>query len=448
MAKLTDAAVASFRRNGVSTSAALQRELGVGQATLSRAVTALGERVIRIGGGRSTRYGLRRELPKIGSSWPLFCISAQGEPALLGRLHALSRDQYWLDAAIGKYPQLSDGLPFFLQDLVPQGFIGRTVPRRFPELGLPERITDWNDDHVLAYLCQRGEDCVGNLMLGDESLQRFLKQFGAAQTRLIDSKARPREYPLLADAAISGTVPGSSAGGEHPKFTTSIREGRATRHVLVKFSPGGDDRIAQRWADLLTCEHLATHVLNRANLTPATTELLVSGGRTFLEAERFDRAGVRGRTGLVSLAALANEYLGRRDSWISATGSLATLGVISRPDAETVRRIATFGQLIANTDMHFGNLSFRLSFDGPLTLAPVYDMLPMLYAPLAGGTLTSHEFEPPLPTGDNLDIWKEMVGIAQTYWLEVANHDAVSAGFAAHAKRNADRIAEAKKLAT
>ncbi len=446
MADLSAAVVASLSRKGVSTSASLQRELGVGQATLSRAVTALGERVIRMGGGRSTRYGLRRELPKIGSSWPLFCISPAGEPALLGRLHALSKDQYWLDAAIGKLPQLSDGLPFFLQDLIPQGFIGRTVPRRFRELGLPERITDWNDDHVLAYLSQRGEDCVGNLMLGDESLQRFLKQFGAAQP-LIDFKARAREYPALADAAIAGTVAGSSAGGEHPKFTTSIRQGRATRHVLVKFSPGGNDRVAQRWADLLTCEHVATHVLNRASLTPATTELLVSGGRTFLEAERFDRTGVRGRTGLVSLAALANEYLGRRDTWISATGSLAKLGVISRADAETVRRIATFGQLIANTDMHFGNLSFRLSFDAPLTLAPVYDMLPMLYAPLAGGVLADQKFEPPLPTGDNLDIWKEMVEIAQGYWLEVANHEALSAGFSAQAKRNADRMAEAKKLA-
>jgi hypothetical protein len=440
-----DSVLTFLRRNGVSTSAVLQRALDASQATLSRTLSGLGEQIIRIGGGRSTQYGARRELPQIGSSWPMFQVDKTGEPKLLGRLHALARDQYWFDAPLGEYPRLSDGLPFFLQDLIPQGFLGRTLPHRFPELDLPERITDWNDDHVLIYLCRRGDDCVGDLVLGDESLQRFLKQ-SRARPAHTDMTKREREYPLLAEAALSGAAPGSSAGGEHPKFTASLRHERALSHVLVKFSPSTNDRLAERWSDLLLSEHLATQVLQNAHLTPSTSEMVRAGGRTFLESERFDRHGTRGRSGLVSLAALSNQYLGVRDNWVTATARLAKMRLISHHDAETVRRLATFGRLIANTDMHFGNLSFHLSFDRKPSLAPVYDMLPMLYAPTAGDLVPAREFDPPLPTATNLDIWKEITTLAVEYWRRISSHRDVSSDFAAIASGNADRVATVAKL--
>jgi hypothetical protein len=431
---------------GVATSSELQREFGVSQPTLSRALPALGDKIVRIGKGRSTRYGLRRELPQIGSSWPIFSVSTTGSATLLGRLNALARDQYWFDAVAAKHSDVSDGLPYFIQDLWPQGFIGRTVPRRFPEFALPERITDWNDAHALTYLCQRGEDCIGNLIVGDESLQRFLRQFHPART-LLNPNQRQREYPKLAAAAIAGTAPGSSAAGEHPKFTTSLRSGRRIRHVLVKFSPGGADAVSQRWADLLISEHLAIQALRRAELTSASTELLVIDGRILLEADRFDRTGVRGRIGIVSLAAVSDHYLGRRDNWISAAGSLARIGQISTRDEDVVRRLATFGRLIGNTDMHFGNLSLFFSLGAPLSLAPVYDMLPMLYAPLAGEELPERAFEQPLPSADTLHIWDEMADLAAQYWNDVASHELVSKEFSETARANAARVAEAKALA-
>ena len=440
MPNVAESVASLLCRAGASSSVDLQRGLGVSPAALSRAIQTLSGQVVHIDAGSDVQYAIRREVPKIGSSWPLFRVGPEGQPALLGKLHALARDQYWLDSPLTERPPLSDGLPFFLQDLVPQGFIGRTIPRRFPELDLPECVTDWNDDQVLAYLCQRGEDCIGDLILGDESLARFLKPRDSSPV-VADPQARAKDYSALADAALAGTVAGSVAGGEHPKFTACVRQGRALRHVLVKFSPGGKDKIARRWADLLVCEHLATRALHRAGLTAEVTELLANGDRVFLEAERFDRTGTRGRTGLVSLAALANEHLGRRDTWTSATASLAKLGVVTRADAGTVRRIATFGRLIANTDMHFGNLSFRLSFDEPLALAPVYDMLPMFYAPLAGGALPSAQFEPPPPAAENLDIWNEITAIAAAYWRDVAAHEWISPEFSAQARRNSDLVA-------
>ncbi len=55
------------------------------------------------------------------------------------------------------------------------------------------------------------------------------------------SHRRPDErsgtYPALAEAAIGGVLPGSSAGGEQPKFGAIVGTASGPEHVLVKFSP-------------------------------------------------------------------------------------------------------------------------------------------------------------------------------------------------------------------
>jgi hypothetical protein len=432
---------------GVTSRAALQRELGVSQPTLSRAIQQLGERVIRVSGGRSARYGLRRVLPQIGSSWPVFVIDAHGAPTPYAELTSLARDQYWLAANDTRNSMLSDGLPYFLADLWPQGFIGRTVPKRFPDLNLPARITDWNDADVLTYLTRRGEDCVGNLLLGDESLQRYLRGDGARPGRLAPV-ARDKHYPELADAAIAGSPAGSSAVGEHPKFLTSLQLDTEVIHVLVKFSPPVADPVSQRWSDLLVAEHIASKALGDLEVVAAASELVTGGGRMFLESRRFDRSGERGRIGVVSLAAVADHHIGRRDNWMMAAANLRAIGAISAQAAHTMRRAATFGQLIGNTDMHFGNLSFFYSARGALCVTPVYDMLPMIYAPIAGDELPKRNFEPPLPVAGNLDVWAPISQRAAAYWEEVAAHEMISTEFARIARVNAGIAARAGKQVT
>ena len=442
MPDTTELVQASLAR-GLASSAELQRQFNVSQPTLSRVIAQLGEQVVRMGGGRSTRYALRRYLPQIGSSWPVFRVNESGQPSVQGRLEALAPDHYGFAATTDPYSQVSDGLPFFLQDLWPQGFIGRTVPKRFPELGLPQRIADWNDSHVLRYLTQRGEDPIGNLFIGEESLHRYLKQLQAPPTH-VDRNDRSRQYPALADMAIAGMPPGSAAGGQQPKFTTAVRTGDEWRHVLVKFSPIRTDRIAQRWADLLIAEHIASKALNILGVRSAATELMLAGNRVFLESERFDRSGQRGRLGVVSLAAVADHYLGRRDHWIAASQSLQSIGKISTQDVDTVCRAATFAQLIGNTDMHLGNLSFFFAFGQRLSLAPIYDMLPMMYAPLPGDDSLTREFEPPLPAASNLAIWRSIAELAEAYWRAVASHELISKEFALQASINLERVATLK----
>jgi hypothetical protein len=433
----------SMLARGTATGAELSNELKISQPTLSRAIAQLGTRVIRIKGGRSSRYGLRYELPQIGSSWPVFLIDENGQPTLHGHLNALARNQYWFAAMNDQFSVVSDGLPLFIQDLWPQGFIGRTVPKRYPELGLPERITDWNDGHVLNYLTQRGDDSIGNLLIGDESLQRYLRQLQEEQT-FVELMDRLNQYPKLANTSIAGTPPGSSAWGEHPKFATVVRTASGVRQVLVKFSPAGSDRASQRWSDLLVCEHLASRALSAVGVSSAATELIAAGDRMFLESERFDRNGAHGRRGIVSLAAVADLFIGRRDNWISASDDLRVTGKVTTQDAEAMVRLATFGQLIGNTDMHFGNLSFYFRFGHQLSLAPVYDMLPMIYAPVAGDELPDREFEVPLPGGKNLSVWRPIADVAEIFWRDVAQHSLITPEFSARALRNAALIARAK----
>ena len=62
---------------------------------------------------------------------------------------------------------------------------------------------------------------------------------------------------------------------------------------------------------------------------------------------------------------------------------------------DQVRILWWYGKLIGNTDMHLGNVSFRFRPDPrgrvQLNLAPAYDMLPMLYAPLSGGEIPEED---------------------------------------------------------
>ncbi len=405
----------------------------------------MGDAIVRIGQRRAARYGLALEIPGIGSTWPVFTVSETGEPALLGRLTALYQDQYWFDARQANRSAVTDGLPFFLQDLRPQGFIGRTVPKRYPELGLPERINDWKDSDVLTYLVRRGDDGIGNILVGDESLQRFLKQ-ARTPPHAIDIANRHVGYRSLAKAAIEGDIAGSSAGGEHPKFTCLLAREGISRHVLVKFSPAGADPVSQRWFDLLVSEHLAISALRAAGITSTSTDLIHGDEQVFLEVERFDRTGVTGRRGVVSLAAIDDYLIGKRENWISAARSLRSLHRFSNDDVERIRRTAAFGRLIGNTDMHFGNLSFYLTFEGPFILAPIYDMLPMMYAPTVANAIPNRELELPLPTAESLDIWPNMTKIAKRFWESAAGHELISPAFRAIAHRNAEIVGQAARL--
>ena len=180
--------------------------------------------------------------------------------------------------------------------------------------------------------------------------------------------------PALADDVMKGVIPGSSAGGEQPKFTAF--SGHHSAHVIVKFSPKRDNEIARRWRDILIIEFHAVEALHEMGCPAAETRLLEMDGRLFLESERFDRSGENGRMSMISLEAIDAEFTGLGGGWPQVMDALYEKDLISWQHVFDAESMWCFGRLINNSDMHLGNLS--LAIEGNVfRLLPLYDMCSM-----------------------------------------------------------------------
>jgi hypothetical protein len=420
--------------------------LGASQPSISRWLATAGDRVVRFGQARHSRYAATRHVRGLGDRWPLYRIDGNGQPHTFGQLTALHGDGCLITTAQpldwfrhefrdGVFP----GLPWFLDDMRPQGFLGRLFAHRSAyELGLNPDILLWNEDAVLTALLLRGEDSPGNFVLGDQALERALRSTPDA----IPASRRADRYAALAQATLAGERAGSSAAGEQPKFTACVEDADGSlRYVLVKFSePVEGNPVAQRWADLLTCEYLANQLLGENGQASARDELVWSQGRLCLESTRFDRTGAHGRRGFVSLAAWSDAHDGVRDNWSNAAERMQRGGWLDAGALEQIRQRWWFGRMIGNTDMHFGNLGFFLEDILPLQLTPSYDMLPMLYRPAANGGIVPRDYHPPTPLPAGLVHWQQAAAWAATYWQRVAQQPEISADFRRIAADNQIRL--------
>lgn len=417
-------------QNGAGSSPDLEQMLGLSQSAVGRQLRLLlvEGQVIRIGSRRGARYALLNEIEGIGSRWPLRRIDERGSIHEIGHLSSLAADEWVLETKERSFAWrgITHGLPYFLQDQRPGGFLGRAVPQRYPELNLPQRVIDWSDAHYLRYLTQRGADTVSDLILGDTALNEYLASL--RRRTVVAVERRSDLYPQLADQVMIGGLPGSSAHGENPKFAVLLDDGANSRNVIVKFSPAIDTPIGQRWSDLLVAEQLAHQVLANAGIGAARSQIYQHQGRTYLEVDRFDRSGVDGRVGVSSLLAIDAHLYGVLDNWIAAADRLNRDRRISARDLEAIRLVATFGSLIANTDRHFGNLAFYDRYDGRFNLAPIYDMLPMLFAP-EHGQIVPRVFSPPDPTAETLRAYGHARALANEFWRLSAEDQRISEDF-------------------
>ncbi|RLB67561.1 MAG: type II toxin-antitoxin system HipA family toxinoxin YjjJ [Deltaproteobacteria bacterium] len=418
--------IRTLLETGARASREIQLRLEVSQPTVSRLISRFGGEILTLGKGPATRYARTRDIRDLGSDFPVYKVDEDGNIHPLGHLQTLRGNQYWwVDSSEGGV--LYDHLPWFIQDMRPEGFVGRAFAiRQNHGLDLPARLNEWNNDHVLIALARRGEDIIGNLIIGDESLQRYLDASREEQL-VVNSGERDSLYPQLAKAAIEGDPAGSSAGGEQPKFAVMLQNG-INQHVLVKFSPQTNTPEGERWADLLVCEHLAIETIREAGLRAPTTRIVETTERVFLEVSRFDRIGRNGRLPLVSLTAIDNEFLGHLDDWAATAGRLEERKMISSDDANQLRWLYSFGALIANTDMHFGNISLIYRRNKSFELAPAYDMLPMLFRPV-NGTVPKKDFIPPGPKRDIMQQWDSALESALTFWQKAANDERLSNAF-------------------
>jgi DNA-binding transcriptional ArsR family regulator len=394
----------------------LAENMGVSQPTVSRALTELGDEVVRIGAARSIQYTLRdtrRGLPELA----IYQVDAEGRIRQLGSLIPVRPEGFVMRLEDGA-TRHSDGLPWWLFDMRPQGYLGRAYATRYgAELGLPPRLADWTDSHALRALMVHGHDVVGNLLLGEMARDRFL---AAPTPAPITPEQKAEAYARLAQEAARGELPGSSAGGEQPKFTAFATTPDGPRHVLVKFSELVEGPVSERWRDLLLAEHLALETLREAGIPAATTRIYGFGSQRFLEVERFDRIGKLGRRALVSLAALDAEFVGLGSgAWPIIARRLVADGQIRPEAAAGAELLWAFGTLIGNADMHGGNLSFIPEPGRPCAIAPAYDMSPMAFAPRSGGGLPDTIAEPSIHASVTNETWRRAEELARAFVARV-----------------------------
>ena len=433
----TDSLMAALRRhNGHANSPELQARLGVSQPTVSRMLAPLlaSGQVVKVGAARAQRYLLPRDVPGVGRHVPIHQVLPSGEVQRFGTLYPLVGGGFWMDEVdkVHGQSEFHPSLPWFLMDTRPQGFLGRAFTQAHPELNLPPHLAHWSDDHILLALVRAGEDLPGNLLVGSAALDRYLALPPSRSAAPVVTDP-VLDYPRLAQLALGSAAPGSSAGGEQPKFC-AVTGGVP---VLVKFSPAGASPADQRWRDLLVCEALALQTLQAAGIAAAQTDIVQAGGRVFLQSRRFDRTA-QGRVGMVSLEMYDAHYIGIGSQWAATAVQTGRAGAekLSTADIHTLCLLDAFGALIANTDRHHGNVSLLLH-QHRWQLAPAYDMLPMFYAPVAGEVVERDwASQLPRPNAETLAVWPQAKQLAQQFWQSVADDARISNGFRDIARAN------------
>lgn len=429
---------------GPTAAAKLLEKLGVSQPTLSRALKQMGDEVVRIGAARSIQY-LLRDRGRGFDDVPVYRVDSQRRLRRLGLLTPVRPDGFVVRQDDGQ-TRHSEGIPWWLLYMRPQGFLGRAyASRHAADLGLPASVREWSESDAIRAMLVHGQDAVGNLLLGDLARDRFLDRL---QPEPVIQPVKASEYGRLAQLATQGDASVSSAGGEQPKFTTYADTPNGARHLLVKFSLPDPNPITERWRDLLLAEHHALQTLGDAGISAARSWVLDHDGQRFLEVERFDREDHSGRRGLFSLSALEAEFIGDAQSpWPVLVDQLARMRVVHPESVSGTQQLFAFGRLIGNSDMHAGNLSFVSEHGRPYGLSPAYDMLPMAFAPRSGGGLSSQLQPVELHPSVAHEVWPAMLVLARDYLERLRGDGRFSGNFrpclealAAHLDNAARRI--------
>jgi hypothetical protein len=438
-----------LRIRGLCEAADLSKALEISLPTLHRIIREREQDIVRIGTTKNARYGLRRTLRGRSESIPVYAIDQNGRGKQLTSMDLVTSQGAVLDVRAMRWPVSNDtytwwdGLPYPLMDMRPQGFLGRSLARQIAQdFNVSDNPEEWSDDDIVYILTVRGSDNQGNLIIGEIAYKDFLQSVAQPEYAISERDLKSK-YVELAKSATQFGGGGSSAGGEFPKFTAKRDLKEASNpYVIVKFS-GADDSISvRRWSDLLICEHLALEVLRKSCILNAPLSRIIQyEGRTFLEVERFDRIGEFGRLATTSLASLDNAFVGMRNgSWVEASRRLVKEKVIPPSTINNISILWWYGKLIANTDMHFGNLTFLI--EPEIKLSPAYDMLPMSYAPLAGGEVPERHFQVTLPMPNEQEEWNKAFAMALEFWSTASSDSRITDSFKSICKANYMALAE------
>ena len=409
---------------GLASSKELQESTGKSQATVSRLLAELSGRVLVLGQGRARRYGLAKSIRGLPAQQPLYWVDESGRFDKVGTLSLLSGDVLHVDLA-GHTFVTKAALPWVLDPLRAQGFLGRLLAQHLSASGVESDLERWTLESIL-FAALHVQDAPGAIALGEPA-----DPTPAGKVHVLPDLADDADNMAAALDQLSlneaKTLPaGSSAGGEQPKLLARYADGT---HVLVKFTPPRGTAFGERLHDLLHAECLALDTLRAHGIAAATTKMVSSPTRTYLVSERFDRLGASGRRHLVSVGAAHTGFVADAyQNWTNTCAQLATQQQLSKDDASKAEAVWHFGRLIGNTDMHSGNLGLfvdsRTLVRPRFRIAPIYDMLPMRWRPdMMSGAAEYSAFEP-----NTLSLQSAARHMAQVFWRALAESDTVSNG--------------------
>jgi hypothetical protein len=440
-ADLSGQVAAVLRQSATATSQALQSVTGKSQASISLALGQLGSQVCKLGAARSTRYALTRPILGLPASNPLLFTHPHGPIEEFGRLTQLHDGQIHVRSNAGQeWLSQAGQLPWFLQTLRPEGFLGRRYTRLRPDF--PADPDTWTAEQVLYLAVNHINEPPGAFQVG-EVMGRIVREAP------FDLKARVQHYESLVQNLQTALPAGSSAGGEQPKFvveTGDLANGGSARyqHLIVKYAPPRGTLFGERWHDLLRLEHLALQVLDSHGLAVAESHIVQTATRTYLESSRFDRLGAEGKRHVVSAGTAHGEFVKTPQlNWANTCEALVAQKRLSQADLARVVTLVQFGRLIGNTDMHFGNLSFFVDDVAKpyFQLAPVYDMLPMKWRPsIHDGALSAEpvQAQPSLLGFANEQAAARQMAVA--FWEQAAAMSTLHADLREGARRSAIRV--------
>lgn len=419
-------AITQVLKSGFVTQKDIQAITKLSQATVSRCLKKLDDSLLVLPFSSPNKYALPAE--DKGYSVQFKEVDEQGNESKLGTVYRLANDQYFVDLAEGasklylgeKGNGLFDGLPFFLDDLRPQGFLGNLFVKQLADMSdrYPKKLSSWQAKHIFQYLEEYGDDLPGNL------------KFGVGTYHLPRQPVYPvpyDKYDFMCEQIKAGVSQESSLGGEQQKFTVFSSELNAD--VLVKYTSNKNDAVTRRWKDILVTEYHALKILAAFKIPAAEIDLIDRDNRFYLVVKRFDRIGFFGRSSMFSLLSIDMEYVGLGENWQNIANEMLKLNLLSKSDNNSISILWAFSQLIANTDTHLGNISLGIKGDS-FNLLPIYDMCTMAIAPKPN-SLDPIDFT--LPDLDTLNINQDnkslVLEMAFLFWQRIEKDTRISGEF-------------------
>jgi AraC-like DNA-binding protein len=240
-----DSLVLMLRKHHRMPAAQLLAALGVSRPTLMRAVRAAGASVLTIGRARRTSYAARRLLRGSEAPLPVFRVDPRGGSEQAGQLHLAHLDGCVLeyDDAF-EWPLDTDmrdgwfeGIPYPMQDLRPEGFLGRAFARENAAvLQVSEDPRNWSDDDALYALSLLGADLSGNFIIGEAAYRRWLAQLQRPLEIVTDASPNSRGSSRRLPAS---TEPPGGPSSKSCASTATVRAaGRPSVHGLRSTTTG------------------------------------------------------------------------------------------------------------------------------------------------------------------------------------------------------------------